>query len=273
MVEKEYLDILKTWTADQNDVILAAYPKTGGTWISTIIDYVFHDGDIEKADAKGDIHNRVPFLENVYPEGKPPTGAQKLDKMKPPRFAKVHLGYNPVRKQVEEDKAKFIVVFRNPKDTIVSYYHYYRANKSMGFFQGDFHEFFELFREKRLRYGDIIEWFEGWWRNVGRLNVLPIRYEEIKVDLEKHVRSIAEFCGKDFSDDVIQRITTACTLKEMKKNPATNLSQLGGGLFDNNISNFIRKGEVGDWKNWMTQEESDYIDERCKNLAAMGFPV
>ena len=248
------------------------FTPAGCTWVSTIIDYIFHDGDIDKADSKGDIHRRVPFLENAYPEGNPPTGAQKLEKLEPPRFAKVHLGYDRVKKQVEEDKAKFVVVFRDPKDLIVSYYHYYRANKLMSFFEGDFHEFFNLFREKRLRYGDYIDWCEGWWCNIGRLNVLPVRYDDLKLNLEKNIRIIAEFCGKELSEEAIKRITKACTLNEMKKNPTTNLSQLGGGLFDNNISNFIRKAEVGDWKNWMSQEESYYIDKRCENLRAMGFP-
>lgn len=38
-----------------------------------------------------------------------------------------------------------IVLFRNPKDLCVSYFHFYRSSSSFGNFQGDWPEFLEMF--------------------------------------------------------------------------------------------------------------------------------
>ena len=69
---------------------------------------------------------------------------------------------------------------------------------------------------------------------------------------------IANFLDKPLSDDLISRIAEQCTFGAMKKN-AANFSE-AFPTKDGGIS-ILRKGVVGDWKNYFTPE----LNERFEN--------
>ena len=54
---------------------------------------------------------------------------EKLEEMTPTRLAKTHLPYRVVSHWVEEDLTKTVVCLRNPKDALVSYYHFHQTNQ------------------------------------------------------------------------------------------------------------------------------------------------
>ena len=100
----------------------------------------------------------------------------------PPRIIKTHLSPHFFEKQRAEKKFKIIVVQRNIKDVLVSFYHFYRTVNVYGPYKGSWCEFFEIFKAKRLVYGD---WFEinlAWWALKDDPNVLILikvrRYEK-----------------------------------------------------------------------------------------------
>lgn len=159
---------------------------------------------------------------------------------------------------------KTVIAFRNVKDMIVSNYHFYRMNEALGKFKGSFDDFFEYFKEKRLVYGDYFDHVLGWWSQKDSPNVLIVFYEDLKKDLRKEIERIAKFLGKDFSEKTMQDIVAESTFKSMKENPMTNCEDIP--VFDNSISTFIRKGEVGDWKNYFNEEQNKYIDQRIEEM-------
>jgi len=65
---------------------------------------------------------------------------------------------------------------------------------------------------------------------------------------------IANFLNEPLSDDLISRIAEQCTFGVMKKN-SERFSTKDGGI------SILRKGVVGDWKNYFTPE----LNERFKN--------
>ena len=62
---------------------------------------------------------------------------------------------------------------------------------------------------------------------------------------------IAEFLNKPLSDELINRIAEQCTFKGMKKNAK---SYLLGRNQDSGWPSLLRKGVVGDSKNYFTPE-------------------
>ena len=65
---------------------------------------------------------------------------------------------------------------------------------------------------------------------------------------------IAEFLNKSLSDELINRIAEQCTFNGMMKN--YNSYSLGGSSL-----NFLRKGVVGDWKNYFTPEQNEAFEK------------
>uniref|UniRef100_A0A8B9PI54 Sulfotransferase n=1 Tax=Apteryx owenii TaxID=8824 RepID=A0A8B9PI54_APTOW len=58
---------LEAFQARPNDLLICTYPKSGTTWLSEILDMIYHDDDMEKF--KWDaIFNWVPFLEMKAPD-------------------------------------------------------------------------------------------------------------------------------------------------------------------------------------------------------------
>ena len=69
---------------------------------------------------------------------------------------------------------------------------------------------------------------------------------------------IANFLNKPLSDDLISRIAEQCTFSGMKKNAAS--FSLPSPTKDGEFL-LLRKGVVGDWKNYFTPE----LNERFEN--------
>ena len=74
-----------------------------------------------------------------------------------------------------------------------------------------------------------------------------------------NVRKIAEFLGKSFDMELIKRIAKQCSFESMKANPAINI---WNEIRKPNAPSFIRKGKVGDWKNYFTEEQNKAFDEQ-----------
>ena len=67
---------------------------------------------------------------------------------------------------------------------------------------------------------------------------------------------IANFLNKPLSEDVIRRIAEQCSFNGMKKNASSFSLQTN----QYKVS-FLRKGVVGDWKNYFTPE----LNQRFEN--------
>ena len=94
-------------------------------------------------------------------------------------------------------------------------------------------------------------------------NILVISYEWIKANHHTAVETIAKFIGQDLTLSEISSIVEQTTFETMKTNPAANFSWLVPYFHDSGGA-FMRKGRVGDWKNYFTDEQSARVDEEVK---------
>ena len=162
----------------------------------------------------------------------------------------------------QKSMPKVIMVMRNPKDTLVSFYHFYRANAALGNFSGTFHDFFKLFEAKKLNYGDFFDYTVAWVNHPLKNEFFFVTYEDMKMNLESEIRRMCKFLGKKLNSKQIQKIVDYSSFDQMKNNP---MAQLGSKmLVDASISPYVRKGIVGDWKSHMTVDESDLVDRLCR---------
>ncbi len=179
-----------------------------------------------------------------------------------PRTIKTHLHPHFFGDQIGQGQMKVIVVMRNPKDALVSYYHFMRMNKGLGQYKGTWDDFFEIVKANQLVYGSWFEHVAKWWKLQNNPNILFLKFEDMKKDPLKEVTKMAQFLGKHLEEEVLRNIVDHSCFDAMKANPSTN--GVNNPFNDNNICQFMRKGEVGDWKNYFTEEQSQYVNSKMK---------
>ncbi|XP_008312238.1 sulfotransferase 1C2 [Cynoglossus semilaevis] len=251
-------DSIWAFNPDPSDLLIATYPKAGTTWTQEIIDLLINNGDAE-ACRRAPTPVRSPFLE-IHSPPPIPSGLDLLKKMDPPRIIKTHLPFQLVPQGFWENKCKAIYVARNAKDNMVSYYHFDRMNKTQpepGPWDGYVHKFMQ----GQLGWGSWYDHVKGYWVEREKRNILYLFYEDMKENPARVVRTIMQYLDLSVSDEVIDRIVELTSFKNMKDNPMANYSCVPPEVFDMSISPFMRKGEVGDWKNYFTPEQLKMFDE------------
>ena len=247
-----------------NDILIA-----GTTWLQEIIYLIYNDADTEAAKSAY-LYERFPYIESTLPMTPNAGPALQLDYMldqKPPRLMKSHLPKSFFRRTLATNKTKVVVPVRNPKDVLVSLYHFYQMVPVLGSFPGTWDQFFQhLYMKKQLFYGDYFDFYEGWWRYKAENpdQVLFVWYEDLKRDVTGVIRALASFLGKSMTERQIEIIKEHTTFDHMKANEMIRPAPTPQREI------FFRKGQVGDWKNYFSQDQSDYVEkeanERLKPL-------
>ncbi|XP_035129390.3 sulfotransferase 1C4 [Callithrix jacchus] len=253
----------KIWNfqAKPDDLLIASYPKAGTTWTQEIVDLIQNDGDIEKS-RRAPIQLRQPFLDWIKMTY---WGIDQANVMPSPRTLKTHLPVQLLPPSFWEENCKIIYVARNPKDNLVSYYHFQRMNKSLPD-PGSWDEYFETVLTGNVVWGSWFDHVKGWWKKKDSHPILYIFYEDIMKDPKCEIRKIMEFLGKNLKEEVLDKIVYNTSFDIMKKNPTTNY--LNEITMNHNLSPFLRKGVMGDWKNQFTEAQNKQFNEYYeKNMA------
>lgn len=254
----EIWDSIWAFRPHPSDILIATYPKAGTTWTQEIVDLLLHNGDAE-ACKRAPTPVRSPFLEINSPPPIP-SGLEMLKNMDPPRLIKTHLPLHLVPPGFWENKCKTIYVARNAKDNMVSYFHFDCMNLSQpepGPWEGYIHKFMQ----GQLAWGSWYDHVKCYWLEREKRNILYLFYEDMKENPRREVERIMRYLDISVSDEVISKIVEITSFKNMKENPMTNYTCIPKSVFDSSVSPFMRKGEVGDWKNHFTSHQLRIFEE------------
>ncbi|XP_040094267.1 sulfotransferase 1E1 [Oryx dammah] len=253
----KYWQDVEKFEAKPDDVVIVTYPKSGTTWISEIICMIYANGDVEKC--KEVIFNRVPYLECSTDHFM--NGVKQLKEMiASPRIVKTHLPAELLPVSFWEKNCKIIYLSRNAKDVVISYYFFFlmvTANPDPGSFQ----DFVEKFMNGEVPYGSWYEHTKSWWEKRKNPQVLFLFYEDMKENIRKEVMKLFEFLGREASDELVDKIVKHTSFEEMKNNPSTNYTTVPDEIMNQKVSPFMRKGMVGDWKNYFTVALNEKFDK------------
>ena len=255
---------VEAFQARPDDLLIATYPKSGTTWLSEILDAIYHDGDLEKC-RRDAIYNRVPFLEMKAPGIL--SGVEQLEKIPSPRLVKTHLPVHLLPASFQEKDCKVIYMARNAKDVVISYYYFYQMAK-IHFDPGILSEFLQAFMDGKVAYGSWYKHVKGWWEKRHEKRLLYLFYEDMKKDPRREIQKILQFLGKEVAEETVARILHHTSFQEMKKNPATNYETMPTELMDHSLSPFMRKGISGDWANHFTVAQNERFDQHYQQQMA-----
>uniref|UniRef100_A0ACB8GC89 Uncharacterized protein n=2 Tax=Sphaerodactylus townsendi TaxID=933632 RepID=A0ACB8GC89_9SAUR len=247
----EYLDSLEDFEIRDSDVFLVTYPKSGTIWTQNILSLIHHEGHRDGTEDT-DLIDRVPWLEyNIH-------DMDYISRPSPRLFAS-HLPYYLVPNGLRNRRAKVIYVSRNPKDVLVSYYHFSKMSVMLETTE-KFDDFMERFLAGEVLASFWLDHVEGWYAHKDDFNILFLTYEEMKKDLRNSVLKICSFLGKKLTEKELQTVVDMATFDKMRLDPRSNYENVPADLLDHDKGRFLRKGTIGDWKNIMTIAQSERFD-------------
>ena len=250
-----WVESLKDMPLRSDDIWVVCYPKSGTQWTSQIVRLILNKGQ----DDGGTLSDAVPWVEAFTEEYR-----VNINEKPSPRAFRSHFIYEQMPcGPPDSTPCKYIYVARNPKDVLVSAFFYRKGFKSTE--KLTWEEHFEDFIAGTIghNFGDYFQNVLSWWRQRHHDNILFLKFEDMKRDLSGTVAIIAKFIGQDIGQGLIDDIAEKSTFDNMK---ADNTVRLGypHELRSSEATCFFRKGAVGDWKTYLTDEQSARIDKDCE---------
>ncbi|XP_059171160.1 sulfotransferase 1E1-like [Physella acuta] len=90
----------------------------------------------------------------------------------------------------------------------------------------------------------------------------------MKIDEKAGVKKLNEFLGTGCSEELCENIAEACSFERLKRFKEANAPENKKATFRNRQIGFYRKGAVGDWKNWFTEDLNEEFDREYKKHMA-----
>uniref|UniRef100_T1IGQ4 Sulfotransferase domain-containing protein n=1 Tax=Strigamia maritima TaxID=126957 RepID=T1IGQ4_STRMM len=131
---------LDKFEAREDDVFVVSFPKTGTTWMQEIVYLIGSNLNFEAAKTIS-MMTRCPYMELI-------PNRVDVSTMPSPRFLKFHYGYSVLPQSIKAKNANIICPYRNPKDTLMSYYHFSKSEAIIGF-NSDLETFVDYFVNDR----------------------------------------------------------------------------------------------------------------------------
>ncbi|TYG92171.1 hypothetical protein ES288_A11G009300v1 [Gossypium darwinii] len=239
--------------AKDDDVFLTSSIKTGTTWLKAIIPTIMNpkgrkDDDSDDPLLKHHPNELMPSLELGFYKVKP---NPDLSHMPSPRLFRTHIPHTSLPESVKTSACKIVYVTRDPKDTLVSSWHFLNALiGDQGIDPWPFKDAYESFCNGVHAAGPFHDHVLGYWRESIKRpeKIYFMRYEDMKKDPKGEVKKLA------------------CVVEDRLKNLEVNQHGIDPWLGIEN-KHYFRRGIVGDWKNHFTDE----MKEKLNQITAMKF--
>ncbi|XP_019383251.1 PREDICTED: sulfotransferase 6B1 [Gavialis gangeticus] len=241
----ETFQAMENLEARKDDIVLVSYPKCGANWLIQILNDLTFTTLQKKTKT-----SELPFIECGDPEK-----YQRLKQFPSPRILATHVPYDMIPKSIFKNKAKILVLFRNPKDTAASFFHFHNNVPSIPSYSS-WDEFFSEFMNGKVSWGSYFDHAVAWNKHIEDENVQILIYEDMKENLASAVKQIADFFGFSPKAEQIQSIADRASYQAMRDKSQETHGSVGPILF--------RKGTIGDWKNLFTEAQNQQMDAKFK---------
>ena len=255
--EKWIDDVKANFTPRDADIFVCSSPKSGTNWLCHIIAILKTgkplDGPLEKANIDLDLPQLEELTEEVVNQlgeySKRMPIKSEVEMLPAPRLFCTHMPreFIPIN-----PSAKYVYVYRNPKDVLVSAYHHLSGMK-IPLFEGSFEQFYNLYV---LTNGmGAFKHIKGYFQHSQDTNLYILSYEELKNNFKQKIEKLSHFLGLPFDEEIYDTIANETNFEAMRSNGLTNRSSMmREGV------HFLRKGIVGGWKEELSVEQSNKVD-------------
>lgn len=255
--------------SQENDIMIATYPKCGTTWMQQIVLLLLAKGDASKvhdpmvqspwvdrefsiAHTSGDAAKKAAAWDMLNAEPDPAFGR---------RVFKTHAPWQLHPCGGDFSKGKFICITRNPKDAALSMHKHYLGLPPFRY-TGPWSHFYQLFMEGNIGQGSWFDHVLSWrtaLHDLGPERVFFITFEEMKKDPIPCFRKLVDFLGiEGIDDEILAKVAGGSSFDSMK---AAHEKREVEGARKMGSANHFRSGKSGGWRDVFTVTQSDQVEE------------
>jgi poly-D-alanine transfer protein DltD len=160
----------------------------------------------------------------------------------------------------------------------VSWYHHHNR---LHVYNGTKNDFYAAFAKNLMMYSPMNEHITEFWKIRDEPNVLFLFFEDMKKNLDQEVKKVIKFLGKNYSQEEVDKLCKHLSFESIRENKMVNkeielkkLMEAEGKEYDQSDGfSFIRKGQVGGYKEELTSEQNQMMDAygSCFELEEAGF--
>lgn len=258
-----YLDRLKKYTNTKSfDAFIISYPKSGRTWLQKMI--------IEAARIESGASFDLVDISLLHDE---------VDAF--PYMLSSHAGSSweekvQNHKEIIKDDwnsyshGKNVFLYRDPRDVLVSQFYHIRHRSGYESFPKT-----EVIDNPNVGLLKVINFMNKWLKYSRQYPkaILNVSYDELKADPHQSLKNILGHIGYQVSDNSIAKAIENTTLQKMRQNESGDSDNPWSTTQGKNNPNSFhsRKGIIGEYKTFFSQEEISRIDEIISKNLDSGF--
>lgn len=245
----------ESFTVRDSDFFFVSFPKSGRTWLKFMLSkYLFHVYGIPDDSSK--IYKSSRISPNI------PTISFTHDgsSYQPFNLSESNLLSN---KSFYLTNKKAVLLVRDPRDVVVSYFHHATARKAS--FNGDISKFL---RSEYWGIHKIIRFLNDWAQYTGNENLLLIRYEDLRNNEVASFKKIISFLDLKMDDATLENVVSESTFEKMKKLADKRETSTDILLPTNKDPNSakVRRGKVGGYLTELSDDDLHFVNGAMSKL-------
>ncbi len=241
----------------ENDVFVATFAKSGTNWMMQIAQQIVCFGAAEFEH----IHDLVSWPDAPFPAVRARLDDPSVARRSPSglRLIKTHFeqGYVPFN-----DQAKYIVVIRDPKEMLVSGYHFAGAALDALGVEYNLEQWMtEAMRPADFLFGDWATHTASWWALRNKPNTLVLSFADLKKDTPGVIDQVAELLGVRLSPEQRDKVIERSGFAWMKEHESQFKAFSLPGRGKKKRPQMIRSGKSGKSAELLTPEQQAAVDQ------------